>query len=182
MGVSAKTRLGNGPFIVTNKVIVPSGVTLTIEPGTLIKFEKGASLQVYGVLNAQGTESNLITFTSNEPSLAKGDWSGVYLTDSGSAQSLISYCKVEYSSNGIQFYNTSPSISHVISSNNINGFFFYNSSPQMTDVTASQNETGLYLQSQSSPTILYSKIINNTKYGIYLKGSTGSEPNPLVNR
>jgi len=38
------------PYIVTDSIITNQGKTLTIEPGVVIKFEKGKSLRVDGAL------------------------------------------------------------------------------------------------------------------------------------
>ncbi|MBC8353961.1 MAG: right-handed parallel beta-helix repeat-containing protein [Planctomycetes bacterium] len=49
----------------TADVRVPSGSTLTIEPGTLIQFNRSRKMQVEGTLNATGTEQDRILFTSD---------------------------------------------------------------------------------------------------------------------
>ena len=66
-------------------VFVKSGVTLTIEPGTVIKGEKvtkGSLIVVPGgKIIAEGTAEKPIVFTSNQPvgSRAYGDWGGLIL-------------------------------------------------------------------------------------------------------
>ncbi|MDP2936007.1 MAG: hypothetical protein Q8O86_05900, partial [Dehalococcoidia bacterium] len=70
------------PYIVIASVVVPSGVTLTIEAGTAVKFDSLKGLLVRGTLVARGTVANLITFTSNQATPAKGEWGYIYFTDS----------------------------------------------------------------------------------------------------
>lgn len=69
-------------------VYVQDGVTLTIEPGTLIKSTPAGSLVVSrgGTLDAQGTATDPIVFTSiaDNGNKAKGDWGGVIIL--GNAQ------------------------------------------------------------------------------------------------
>lgn len=66
-------------------VFVKSGVTLTIEPGTVIKGDratKGSLIIVPGAkIIAEGTAEKPIVFTSNEPagSRSYGDWGGLIL-------------------------------------------------------------------------------------------------------
>lgn len=66
-------------------VYVPSGVTLTIEPGTVIKGEKATKgsliVEPGGKIIAEGTVDKPIVFTSNQPagSRAYGDWGGLIL-------------------------------------------------------------------------------------------------------
>lgn len=50
-------------YIVTSAFGVPRGVTLTIEPGTTVKFKDNTSIQVDGNLIAEGEPGKMITFT-----------------------------------------------------------------------------------------------------------------------
>jgi len=62
----------NRHYVVTGDVEVPEGVTLTIEPGAVVRFSTDQSgggyskLKVRGTLIAVGDSLNWITFTSNE--------------------------------------------------------------------------------------------------------------------
>ena len=72
-------------YLISNFVYVRSGVTVTIQPGTIIKgdkLSKGALIFEPGSkINAQGTADNPIVFTSNlAPGLRNlGDWGGLVL-------------------------------------------------------------------------------------------------------
>lgn len=74
-------------YQLAGRVVVPAGVTLTIEPGTLIKgqTETGSLASVLiiargGKINAEGTEANPIIFTSLEDNIEKGEMAGTNLT------------------------------------------------------------------------------------------------------
>jgi len=56
--------LSNNPYVVDGDIVVVEGVTLTIEPGVIVKFKSG-SITVDGKIDAEGTESDPIYFTSN---------------------------------------------------------------------------------------------------------------------
>lgn len=52
-----------GPYLVDSDLIVPVGVTLTIEPGASLFFGQGVRVTVNGKLDAQGTAHERIQFT-----------------------------------------------------------------------------------------------------------------------
>ena len=82
--ISEDTRL-NAIYTYTldGTVSVKNGATLFIPAGTTIKAKKGYSSYVIveqgGKINAAGTASNPILFTSAEASPAAGDWGGIIL-------------------------------------------------------------------------------------------------------
>ncbi|MDA3820390.1 MAG: hypothetical protein PF590_08035, partial [Candidatus Delongbacteria bacterium] len=80
--VSSNTvwTFANSPYIVTGNILVNNGVALTIEPGVIVKFNSGLSMQIDGTLIAQGTSSDSITFTSNTVDTA-GAWGYIYFSD-----------------------------------------------------------------------------------------------------
>ncbi len=74
-------------WIISGRVVVPSGVTLTIEPGTLIKAESGqetnASALIVargGMIMAEGTAENPIIFTSVLDNIQLGQRVGTNLS------------------------------------------------------------------------------------------------------
>lgn len=74
-----------GTYLMKGWVYITSGSTLTIEPGTVIKGDKDtkAALVVEpgGKLIAQGTASEPIVFTSEQPAGSRkpGDWGGIII-------------------------------------------------------------------------------------------------------
>jgi len=63
----------NSPYIISQDTMVSSGVTLTIEPGAVIKFKQYISLVISGKLIAKGTPTEKIIFTSFNDDQAGGD-------------------------------------------------------------------------------------------------------------
>ena len=61
---------------IVGTVDVEPGVTLTIQPGTIVQFS-GTSLTVDGTLLAQRTASQPIQFTSANSNPLPGDWGGI---------------------------------------------------------------------------------------------------------
>ncbi len=123
------------PYAVTSNVQVMTGVTLTIEPGVVVKFNTDKLLQVDGTLVAQGSADSAITFTSNQASPQPGDWGNIEFTDSSvdatfdgdgnyTGGSILWYCTVEYGGSGdtvrgaIETNDASPLIDRCIVRNN----------------------------------------------------------------
>jgi len=53
----------SGTTILEDTIVVPAGIVLTIEPGTVVQMKNGVGLKVYGQLLADGTETEPIRFT-----------------------------------------------------------------------------------------------------------------------
>ncbi|CAG9761945.1 unnamed protein product [Ceutorhynchus assimilis] len=59
------------PYWLRNDVIVERNAELVVEPGVTVKVDPQVGITVRGILNAQGTESERITFTSSGQNEAK---------------------------------------------------------------------------------------------------------------
>jgi hypothetical protein len=85
-------------YILTCPVTVPHSVTVTLAPGTVVKGQAGAAVEVEGALDANGTAGEPVTFTSvadNSVGGATGDgrpsaggWTGIAVQSGGSAALL----------------------------------------------------------------------------------------------
>ena len=120
--------LANSPYIVKGNILVQQGVTLTIQPGVVVKFDGAYYLQVDGELIANGTVNSKITFTSNKPNPAPSDWSGIWFTDtcidakvdgnnSYLSGSIINYVLLEYG-RGISIVSSYPYLTNNLIINN----------------------------------------------------------------
>jgi len=157
------------PYVVTDNVIVKKNVTINIEPGVTLMFEKGKSLLVQGTLIARGTDSSNITFTKH----GSDNWGFIVFEDTstnavydnnGNYQlgSIMEHCVVEFASssfrsdNGaINIDNSFPCISHcTIKNNSINGIRAYN------------------LNLRQQLIISNCEITDNSKSGIYCSGGS----------
>ncbi len=95
--ITSNQTWSEGVYWIRNNIDVTAGNTLTIQPGVIVKLGNNVRLQVFGLLNAQGTAENRIVFTSdrddsfggntnNDPESvpSSGDWSQIYLRNPGS--------------------------------------------------------------------------------------------------
>ncbi len=81
----------NSPYEVIGEITVPSGETLTIEPDVEINFQAYYKFTVNGNLQAIGTESDSIFFTTDNQATG---WGGIRF-DTPDISNL-SYCRIEY--------------------------------------------------------------------------------------
>ena len=96
-------------YIIQGSLDVPAGVTLTIDPGAVVKA-LGSQLSVEGTLDAVGTAGSPVTFTSlndnsaggttGSGSPAAGDWTGLVINPKGSAD--IENAAISYAATGIE--------------------------------------------------------------------------------
>lgn len=89
--LGADITLPEGEYLLTGKLAIPSGYTLTIEPGAVFKAQTGGTLatSIYvvaeqgGKINAVGTAAKPIKFTSASTTPAAGQWGGIMLCGKG---------------------------------------------------------------------------------------------------
>ena len=100
----------NSPYIVTGTVQVYPNITLSIEPGVVIKFNQNARLQIGGELIAKGLETDPIIFAANTAFPTPGFWGGIEFAEGSIGTtfdnnsnylsgSIFEHCIIEYGSN-----------------------------------------------------------------------------------
>ena len=184
--------VADSPYIVTGSILVEEGVTLTIEPGVVVKFNSGKGMRIDGELIARGTETESIVFTSNQSSPALGDWVNILFTDSSVDAvfdedgnylngSIMQYCTVEYGGGGdnpvLKIVSSSPCIDHCIITNNGNsGIYVADGSVKITNNVINENSPecgdentpeyggGIYISS-GTVNISGNTISNNVAHG-----------------
>jgi len=111
--------LVDSPFIVSNDITVNLGATLTIEPGVQVRFGDNFSITVNGRIVADGTDDRMIRFTSNNVNPSTGKWGTILI--SGTQQSSITNCIIEYGQTGITLDSGSLSLQNDFVQYNLNG-------------------------------------------------------------
>lgn len=80
----------------TAKLTIEAGVTLAFEEAAGSGIIIGSSKERPGILEAIGTASAPVVFTSGKETKAAGDWMGLYFHATPTSGSRISYAKIEY--------------------------------------------------------------------------------------
>jgi hypothetical protein len=124
-GQMAGNETWSGNIQLTGDVTVPSGVTLTILPGTTIAVWSDYDDQVggantsrieliadNGIITAIGTSNNPILFTSLpiSPPSVPGDWYGIRIASTTNGPSTFRYCTVEYGIQGVSAESQPPPV------------------------------------------------------------------------
>ena len=134
-------KKSQSPYLFKGNIHILSGVTLTIEPGVVIKFYDTASgMTVDGTIKAVGTDADKIIFTSflddeyggdanadgNSSSPAAGDWQTINFTGN-SLDSEFQYVLVRYGGIGLKQWGSavivnqsSFSLKNSVFENNLN--------------------------------------------------------------
>jgi hypothetical protein len=127
---NAQTNVGGGiysnttwtlvgsPYIIVDTAVVFPAVTLTIEPGVLVKFEDNLYLEIRGNLIASGTLSDSIIFTSSSALPHGGIWDGIRNTSTGLL--TFDYCNFRYGQHAVSGH---CNVKHSLFENNYDGIF-----------------------------------------------------------
>ena len=191
-----------GNVLITGDIYVPPGVTLTVAPGTIVKFKRVeetmernlfaldspyypvAEIIVRGRLIANGTKDNHIVFTSAEVDARPGDWGALNLL--GSDDHSVKYAKVLFAFNGIHAHGSTGSITHCEFASNGVGISFKSEEENpdvpwfgkrskfiITDNLFHRNKGGVGLRN-SDGEIMHNEIRDNKFFGVWPKENVGA--------
>lgn len=115
-------------YIVTGNITIPANCTLTIQPGTTVKFNGNYSILDDGVLIAAGTSVSPIIFTSNNSTPLVGDWQGITAHNSAT---IFDHCLFEYCAICIEAIGYNTTLSNSILHDVQVAYRCYNCSPHV---------------------------------------------------
>ncbi len=154
--LTADTTLAGGTiYEVLGTLRIVSGVTLTVAPGAVLRFDGATNtLLNEGSLLIQGTEGNPVVITSAQETPAAGDWGGIVVA-STAATTVVDYAQVSYANLGVQV-----NASTLVDNGTCDTLCIRNSYIE-------HNNTGIYVDS-ANPWIERNIIQYNLDDGIYL--------------
>ena len=154
-GTITQDETWSGDIFVNASILVPTGVTLTLDPGTRLMFAPNQDYRnqttlgfavAGGTVIAVGTAERQIWFTSDADTPINGDWSGIELYNTNT--SVFKYVIVEFSGLGISQFDSKVNISH--------------------SIVRWVNAEGIYME-RSSPVIEYNLLYQNGYHEIALE-------------
>lgn len=143
--------LGPGDYIVVGNCNIQAGETLTLAPGTSFLFSGHYALNIYGELDAEGSESDSIKFIRQSP-IEDHRWGGIRFYPSASSQSALDYCVIDYCKNTGAVKGGGLYIEGV-------GFPVKNS--RISNCYTEDEGAGIYAEGNSALVIDHCKIVNN---------------------
>jgi len=151
-------------------VTVKGGATLTIEEGVEVELGNNSCIEVKdGQLNAIGTSSNPIVFTSS------GTGDGIKFTGSNYSNNNLEYCEIKYQNNAILITGSGPAVNldncyiHDNSSGGVR-VSASNSNVDITHCTIDNSYTGVYAADGASVDLVEKNDITNN-YGTGLQSN-----------
>ena len=192
-------------YVVQTDITVGTGVTLTIEPGTIVKFQDSRSMIVNGMIQALGTVGQKIYFTSwhddsvggdtngngGNSAPSPGNWKYIRFDDASDDASLIDYAVIRYgggwsAAGGVEIHDASPTIRNCqISQHYTDGIYLDTtvsslpSRPQIFTNTLSSNSSyAVSSNVDSRPQLRGNSLTGNGGNGLEIRG--GSIQNDLT--
>lgn len=163
--VLTEDTVWKGVVLVEGAVTVAPQATLTIEPGTVLRFKgkepSGAALVVQGRLAAAGTKESPIVFTSSFAVPAAGDWQGVMLLGS-EKRNVLENCRIEAAQTGLEAIFSNLTLKNVRAERSKAGMRFQDALVVMEGGGTSDCDTGLNF-SESEATLRNLNLIGNRK-------------------
>jgi len=181
------------PYEVTGNITVAEGALLTIEPGVTVEFKKvtetadGYHIQVHGTLDAQGTVSKPIIFTTEERGWY---WGHIEFAeestpwdDTNATGCILSGCIIEYAGKGaaggysrasIRSISSSPLISDcIVRYGNADGILCNAGVPNILGNRIHDTTCGIMLINPEGGRVENNYLIENGQ-GIYLDSGSGT--------
>lgn len=113
----------NNPYQIIGDITVPTGTTLTVQPGVYVEALGNYQITAEGNIIANGTVTDSIKFVSGQAD-PTALWQGIRLENT-TVQSQFSYCRIDNGDYGINSINSPVSITYSHFKNNKRGIQAY---------------------------------------------------------
>lgn len=170
----AADSVWGGAVTVVGRVVVTKGSTLTILPGTTVRFawldDDGdgvgdGELNVEGRLVARGSRELPVTFTSGRENPAPRDWT--YVMISTNRESVVEHCLFEYAFTGLQVHLSSVAVRFSRFRRNFEALRFSTSEIVLERNEITENTYGIRYESRGSSGVITRNTITGNEYGFF---------------
>ncbi len=179
-------------WLILDSAWVEDGDTLTILPGTVVKFVPDVDAYLLikrgGYIHAQGTETAPILFSSASDEPQQGDWLGFQILGKGTGQNpfwevaanhnsgIIQYVNIEYSSYGFGLINlgNETQVDHISIAYSGTGFYVLGGSMNLTHLAASGSDGRGLICTGGYTGHIDEMYINGATYGIRIMNTHGA--------
>ncbi|MCY2994691.1 MAG: SBBP repeat-containing protein [Planctomycetota bacterium] len=200
-----ETWSGTVVNVINQTIVVPNGLTLTIQPGAIVKLDVGAGIVVQpgGHLIADGTVAQPIIFTSIKDDSAGGDTNGdgntslstagdwQWLRLEGTAVGDLDYVQVRYGGNSSNSYGAGGEIELVNGatltldnssvSESLKDGILAGGTAMITNTLVTLNSRGIVAYvGGGNVTVNNCTVDNNVQAGLLVHGGTLNVANTLV--
>ncbi|WP_157698778.1 right-handed parallel beta-helix repeat-containing protein [Geobacter sp. DSM 9736] len=140
-----------GEIRVEGVVSVQRGATLTVLPGTTVRFKRidrdhneigDGEIMVEGRIVARGTKDRPIVFTSAERKPKVNDWSYLQFL-AADPENVIEHCRFEYAFAGVMIHYAQVRIADTVFRNNNRGVHYNTANLQVEHCTFTDNRIGI---------------------------------------
>ena len=157
--ISGTWTIAGNPYIISANATVPSGQTLTIQPGVVVWIGQGLSITVNGGIQAVGTSPAHITF---QAPISSRYWNTISVNNS--LTNLFNYCDFANSTNTLAFVGSSTSnqVDYCTFTNAMGTALAFNnqSSNQVSFSTFQNVSNGIAMAVNGNNCTLYAYIVN----------------------
>jgi hypothetical protein len=166
----------SGQIIIEGVIVVGRRATLTIEPGTSVRFKRidsdadgtgDSELRVLGGIVAEGTIDRPIIFASAEKKPARRDWSYLLIYSSDRLNRL-SFCEFHHGFSGLQVHFSTASVNNCLFSDNNEGLRFGRADLTIVNNRFTNNDLGVRFTRMEGPALLQGNEITGNRIGIFL--------------
>jgi hypothetical protein len=161
-----------GSILVEGWLVVPPKVTLTLQPGTTVRFKgnngSGAGLLVQGRLQAFGSQQQPVVLTSLYAEPGAGDWQGVRFVAS-EKNNVMEHCRIQGAVRGLEVAFSTLTARELQVTACQTGVFLQDAVATLNEIMVSSCDTGL--DGDESELDLREPVIADNLTGITVSGS-----------
>jgi len=169
-----KDTVWKGDILINGTVSVKKGVTLTIEPGTVVKFKRldrdtngvgDGEILIEGRIVARGTKDKKIIFTSAEGKPKANDWSYVVILSTGS-ENVFEFAEFHYAFTGIQVHYSKARLTDCLFADNNEGMRFNRSNIILEYTSFINNDIGVRFPRLEGNVAVRNNLFRNNNVGL----------------